>query len=91
MSGVTGGKTGKPTGSPMSGGGRMGEPVIGIGVAGEVAEPLSNTGWGMPAMLGGTGAGWIGGEPLDTVGLRNRGEAAAGDDDVLAVGDDQAG
>ena len=55
--GVTGGKTGKPTGSPIVGGGMIGEPVIGMGVAGEVGEPLSNTGCGMPAILGGTGAG----------------------------------
>ena len=75
----------------MVGGGMIGEPVIGIGVAGEVALPLSNTGCGMPAMLGGTGAGWIGGEPLDTVSLRYRGEAAPGDDDILAVGDDEPG
>jgi hypothetical protein len=64
VSGLTGGKTGKPTGSPIGGGGMIGEPVIGMGVAGEVALPLSNTGCGMPAMLGGTGAGWIGGVPL---------------------------
>jgi hypothetical protein len=39
-----GGKTGKPSGSPIVGGGMIGEPVIGMGVAGEVADPDSNTG-----------------------------------------------
>ena len=49
---------------PTCGGGSNGEPVIEIGVAGEVALPLANTGWAIPAMDGGTGAGWIGGVPL---------------------------
>src|SRR5580704_17510234 len=61
--GETGGKSGVPGGLLISGGGRIGAPVIGPG-AGTVAEPLPNTGCGMPAMLGGTGAGWIGGVPL---------------------------
>lgn len=50
----------------MSGGGRIGVPVIGIGVAGTVALPGGmNTGCGMPGALGGEGAGVIGGVPLD--------------------------
>src|SRR5580704_153851 len=61
--GVTGGKTGVPGGLVMSGGGRIGEPVMGP-AAGTVALPLPNTGCGMPAIEGGTGAGWIGGVPL---------------------------
>lgn len=43
----------------MVGGGMIGEPVIGMGVAGAVAEPLSNTGCGIPAIEGGTGAGMM--------------------------------
>jgi hypothetical protein len=58
-----GGKTGVPGGLLISGGGRIGEPVMGP-AAGTVALPLRNTGCGMPAMLGGTGAGWIGAVPL---------------------------
>jgi hypothetical protein len=61
---VVGGKTGTPGGFEISGGGRIGVPVLGIGVAGTVAEPDSNTGCGIPAIEGGTGAGWIGGVPL---------------------------
>jgi hypothetical protein len=61
--GETGGKTGKPTGSPIVGGGMIGVPVMGP-AAGTVALPLPNTGCGMPAIEGGTGAGWIGGVPL---------------------------
>jgi hypothetical protein len=53
---VVGGKTGVPGGLVMSGGGRIGVPVIGPG-AGAVGLPLLNTGWGMPAIDGGTGAG----------------------------------
>lgn len=49
---------------PTCGGGRSGEPVIGMGGAGEVADPLAKRGCGIPATLGGTGAGWIGGVPL---------------------------
>src|ERR1700727_832202 len=64
VSGVTGGNTGTPSGAPIGGGGMTGEPVMSIGVAGEVALPLPNTGWGMPAIDGGTGAVWIGGAPL---------------------------
>src|SRR5580704_1935335 len=68
----------------------IGVPVMGP-AAGTVALPLPYTGWGMPAIEGGTGAGWIGGVPLDTVSLRNGGAAASGDDDVLPVSDDEPG
>jgi hypothetical protein len=48
----------------MVGGGMMGEPVIGMGVVGTVALPPANTGCGMPAIDGGTGALSTGGVPL---------------------------
>lgn len=56
---IPGGKGGVP--DPNSGGGNFGDPVMLMGGAGFVADPLPNTGCWMPATDGGDGAASTGG------------------------------
>ena len=70
---------------PTSGGGSHVPAVPSGKLGGRLCPPRTICGCGMPAVEGGTGAETIGGVPLDTVRLCNVGPAAAGDDDVLPV------